>query len=124
MRNLSDQDGKAGFTNSKNQLLQFLLINFIRSYHSVIFSDHKSLRSSIILLLIKCPDKYIYIYICLKQPLTARSFSEIFLRKTVLVNEEDIPRPFLIHNSTYERLAKSHNHSFKQYFDLESYHQR
>ena len=48
------------------------------------------------------------------RPLTARLISEMLLRKTVLGNERVVPRPFLIHHSTQERLANSQIHSFKK----------
>ena len=62
MQNSSDQNGEAGFTKSKKDyLLQFILINIMRYVSYLLtFSDNESLRSSIILLLIKYPDKLFF----------------------------------------------------------------
>ena len=89
-------------------------------YVSCLFisSDQKSLRSSIILLLIKYLNLFLKFCLVVESwlwwPLTARLISEMLLRKTVLGNEQLIPRPFLIHHSTQEWLANSQIHSFKK----------
>ena len=88
--------------------------------YSFIFSVQKSLRSSIILLLIKYPNKVNFkVLFGSRVKAMAAAHSTLDLRnasqkKQVLGNEQVVPRPFLIHHLMQERLANSQIHSFKE----------
>ena len=67
------------------------------------------------MLLIKYPTKLAFKVLFDSQvKAMAATHGTLDLRKTVLGNEQVIPRPFLIHHLTQERLANSPIHSFKK----------